>query len=460
MNARLDAEQALRYKQGDYTVPGFYYLLQCKRVLMLQGPMGNFFNRVAAWLEEHDIAVRKINFNGGDWLFHHRLQATNYRETLGTFPAFLTQFLQEHQIDGIVCFGDCRHYHTAAAELAALMGIPFFAFEEGYVRPNYITLERGGVNMHSLLPRSPGFYRSLPEIDVPQPQATHASFGRAAWSAMAYYLAGWALHGFYPHYRHHKIFSVVYEAKAWVRSFGRKHINYWRDRPVFDALLKHQDGQFFAVALQVYNDSQVHHHSHYHDIREFITEVLGSFAQHADKNHHLVFKHHPMDRGQRDYRRLLTSLSAQHGVAGRVHYVHDVHLPTLLRHSRGVVTINSTVGLSALYHDKPLRVMGRALYDLPGLTFQGELAQFWSAQSRVDKVLWRRFRSFLITQTQLNGAFYGSDFHSLAKTTEEQVKIRLHAPLILNKGNSMPVPVSTNQGPGISDRSPGDRFAA
>ena len=416
MNARLDAEQALRYQRGDYTLPGFYHLLQCKRVLMLQGPMGNFFNRVAEWLERREVTVRKINFNGGDWLFHRRLQATNYRGKLSDFTEFLTQFLLEHRIDGILCFGDCRHYHSLAAEVAALMKIPFFAFEEGYIRPNYITLERGGVNMHSLLPRGAEFYRALPDIDVPDPQATNTSFGRAALCAMGYYLAGRLLHVFFPHYRHHKKFSVTYETKNWFRSFVRKQRNRHRDAEMMASLIKHQSGNYFAVALQVYNDSQVHHHSHYHDVREFITEVVGSFAMHADQEHHLVFKHHPMDRGQRDYRRLLRALSAQHGLTGRVHYVHDVHLPSLLRHSRGVVTINSTVGLSALYHDKPLKVMGRALYDLEGLSFQGELAQFWTVQSCIDKALLNRFRAFLITQTQLNGSFYGDEFFTCPKT--------------------------------------------
>lgn len=66
MNARLDASQLARYRNGDYTVPGYYNLLQCTRVLMLQGPMGSFFNRVAAWLEGQGIAVKKINFSGGD----------------------------------------------------------------------------------------------------------------------------------------------------------------------------------------------------------------------------------------------------------------------------------------------------------------------------------------------------------------------------------------------------------
>ena len=430
MNARLDAEQALRYKRGDYTLPGFYHLLHCKRVLMLQGPMGNFFNRVADWLERHDIRVRKINFNGGDWLFHRRMQATNYRGKLSTFSVFLKQFLQEHRVDGIVCFGDCRHYHSVAAELAALMGIPFFAFEEGYVRPNYITLERSGVNMHSLLPRSADFYRSLPEIEIPNPRATNASFGRAALCAMAYYLAGRLLRVFYPDYCHHRKFSVVYETKNWFRSIFRKWRNRRRDAPVMESLIKHRSGKYYAVALQVYNDSQVHNHSHYQDVREFITDVLSSFAEHADKHHHLVFKHHPMDRGQRDYRRLLMVLAAQHGVVGRIHYVHDVHLPRLLRHARGVVTINSTVGLSALYHDKPLKVMGRALYDLEGLTFQGELARFWSEKTLIDRALFTRFRAFLITQTQLNGSFYGGEFFTCPKTMEPK-KSRFSGPLAL-----------------------------
>lgn len=430
MIARLDAEQAARYRDGDYTVPGFFHLLHCKRVLMLQGPMGTFFNRVATWLNEHDVEVRKINFNAGDWLFHRHLNATNYRGTLDDFPAFLEDFLLKHRIDGIVCFGDCRHYHMAASRLAALLGISFFAFEEGYVRPDYITLERGGVNVNSLIPRSTEFYRSLPEIDVPAPQPAHPSFGRAAWSAMAYYAVSRLMRMRFPFYRHHKKFSVRYEARAWCRSWVRKHVNRRRDKPVFEKLLREHDGKYYAVPLQVYNDSQITQHSPYADVRDFITEVVGSFAQHANAEHQLVFKHHPMDRGQRDYRRLIKRLSEQYGVTGRVHYLHDVHLPSLLRHARGVVMINSTVGLSALYHDKLLMVMGRALYDLPGLTFQGEIAQFWSASARVDKVLWRRFRAYLITQTQLNGAFYGMDFHTPLYSARPRCKTQLSAPLV------------------------------
>jgi capsular polysaccharide export protein len=446
MNARLDANQLARYRHGDYTLPGYYHLLQCRRVLMLQGPMGNFFNRVAAWLEQHDIDVRKINFNGGDWFFHRKLNATDFRGALADFPRFLKCFIDAHDIDGIVCFGDCRQYHVAAKQVADMLGVPFFVFEEGYVRPDYITLECGGVNVQSLVPRSAAFYRSLPEIEIPKPKPASPSFRRGAVAAMVYYAAGRLLRASYPKYRHHKKFSIRYEARAWVRSWIRKHLNRWRDKPVFESLMRDHSDKYFAVALQVYNDSQVTSHSPYHDVRDFIKEVVASFAASAQSDHHLVFKHHPMDRGQRDYRRLLNSLSQEHGIEGKVHYVHDVHLPTLLRNSRGVITINSTVGLSTLYHDKPLMLMGRALYDLAGLTFQGELAQFWSARTRVDKVLWRRFRAYLITQTQLNGAFHGRDFHVLENGPERVVKAKLSAPLVVGSARQAFGDVDADEG--------------
>jgi capsular polysaccharide export protein len=189
MNARLDASQLARYRNGDYSVPGYYNLLQCSRVLMLQGPMGTFFNRVAAWLGEQGIAVKKINFSGGDWLFHRKLDAVDYRGELSDFPAFLRDFLLDHDIDGIVCFGDCRHYHAAAKPVADALGVPFFVFEEGYVRPNYITLECGGVNAYTSVPRSAAFYRALPEVEIPTPQPVNPRFARGAWASMLYYAA-------------------------------------------------------------------------------------------------------------------------------------------------------------------------------------------------------------------------------------------------------------------------------
>jgi capsule polysaccharide modification protein KpsS len=87
--------------------------------------------------------------------------------------------------------------------------------------------------------------------------------------------------------------------------------------------------------------------------------------------------------------------------------VHDLHLPTLLRHAAGIVTVNSTVGLQAMFHGRPVCTLGDAIYALPGLVHQGDLASFWRAPTAVDPVLFGRFRSTVIQRTQLNLSFCG-----------------------------------------------------
>ncbi len=79
-----------------------------------------------------------------------------------------------------------------------------------------------------------------------------------------------------------------------------------------------------------------------------------------------------------------------------------------LSHARGVVVINSTVGFSALQHGKPVKVMGDALYDLAGMTFQDSLQSFWIASDTQPPCanLFHRFRTFLVHHTQINGSFY------------------------------------------------------
>jgi capsular polysaccharide export protein len=57
-------------------------------------------------------------------------------------------------------------------------------------------------------------------------------------------------------------------------------------------------------------------------------------------------------------------------------------------------------------HDCPTIALGRALYDLPGLTFQGTLDDFWRKIEAPDKSLFRDFRNVVIHTTQINGGFY------------------------------------------------------
>jgi capsule polysaccharide modification protein KpsS len=151
---------------------------------------------------------------------------------------------------------------------------------------------------------------------------------------------------------------------------------------------------------------QVKEHSRFNSIEHFVGDVLTSFARHAESNKAIVFKHHPLDRGYTDYKALFDQLTAELDLHGRVFYVHDICLPTLLKHAQGTVLINSTVGFSSLFHGTPVKTLGKAIYDIPGLTIQGPLSDFWKTERVVDNALFKNFRSFLIRKNQLNGNLY------------------------------------------------------
>ena len=166
--------------------------------------------------------------------------------------------------------------------------------------------------------------------------------------------------------------------------------------------------RYFLVPLQTCGDAQIKVHSRFRSIPRFIEHVLYSFARSAPADAALVIKHHPLDRGYTDYSILIARLAKRLGLESRCHYIHDQHLPTLLRKAEGVVVVNSTVGLSAVGEGVPVKVCGEAIYDMSGLTFQGGLDGFWegAAAFRADGELWNAFRTYLISRTQINGSFY------------------------------------------------------
>ena len=133
---------------------------------------------------------------------------------------------------------------------------------------------------------------------------------------------------------------------------------------------------------------------------------MESFAKHASHDDWLIIKHHPLDRGHTNYGRIIAKLAADLGIEGRLHYIHDVRLPTLFDHCKGLVTVNSTAGLQALHHQLPVKTLGRSLYNKPGLTYQGVLDSFWTTDWKPDHDLYLRFRTWTISRTQVNTSFY------------------------------------------------------
>jgi capsular polysaccharide export protein len=378
-----------------------------KRVLLLQGPVGPFFSRLGKDLRNAGAKVFKVNFNAGDW-FYYPSNALSFRGTPEEWPAWFEDLIRQLRIDVVLLFGDCRPIHAAAHTIASRHGVEIGVFEEGYLRPDYITFERFGVNGYSQMPRNPAHFSqeySPPPKTVPMGNTYWALVACTMW----YYIMATLGKAWFPHYRHHRPLTL-HETFPWVLSALRKLWYGWAEKGLQEKLTTQWKNRYFLVPLQVFNDSQISDHARFDSVEEFIETTLRSFAEHAanDSTTVLVYKHHPMDRGYKDYSALIKKVAFQADIESRVLYIHDQHLPSLLDHARGVVVINSTVGISALHHGTPTKVCGHALYDIEGLTYQGPLDSFWdeALDAKPQANLYRNFRAHVINLTQLNGSFY------------------------------------------------------
>jgi capsular polysaccharide export protein len=378
-----------------------------RRFLFLQGVASPFFARLADRLRAAGAEIQRVNFCGGDALYWGRRPHWTFRTSCEGLEGFLRERFDRCGFTDFVLFGDQRPVHRPAIALARQHGARVHVFEEGYLRPNWITLERDGVNGASSLPRDPDWYRraaaGLPQYGDGRPVQPNLRV-RAAHD-FAYHVANIANPLIFPGYRTHRPVTAAAEYAGWARRFAPLPWRRRRDRALI-AQLHGARTPYYLLPLQLNADYQIVRHSPFRGMAEVIDFVVRSFARHAPPDTCLVIKNHPLDTGLVDYRRQLAGLAGELGLGGRLHYLETGHLPTLFDHALGTVTVNSTVGLSAILHRNPTCTLGRSIYNLPGLTHQDGLDSFWPQLEPPDRTLFRAFRNVVIHTTQVNGDFY------------------------------------------------------
>lgn len=376
--------------------------------LFLQGPGSPLFPLLGKELIRQGHKVLRVNFCGGDLLFGLGLPLLNFRKKPAQARPFFESVLTAHRVTDVVLFGDCRPIHRTAMDAAKDAGARIWVLEEGYLRPDWITLEQGGVNGYSSLLRTPEDYLELAKhLPDREDRKMPGGFKRRVLYDIMYYVANGLCYPFFPNFETHRLYPMPFEYAGWIRRLLLRILRREGRRAVrcIQSLIAERT-PFYLVPLQLDTDFQIRTHSPFGRLNPMVELVVGSFAAHAPSDSTLVVKNHPLDNGMVDLRNFVERLANRHGVSRRVRFIDGGHLPTLLSTTRGVVVVNSTAGFSALIHGRPLKALGKAFYDMPGLTFQGDLDEFWSYRTGPDRDLLSAVRKVVLHATQINGNLF------------------------------------------------------
>ncbi len=353
--------------------PAVAVLKASQTVLLLQGPVGPFFDRLTRWLIAKNKQVHRIVFSGGDLHDCQVIKPIKFAGQLDEWHVFFATQCVQLKVDVVVLFGQSRAYHQQALQAANQLGIQTIVLEEGYFRPGFMTMELDGVNGNSTTVDRFSWDGGPEHITSATDKHPFLNSTYFAAKHYAHMLLG---HWKFPSYEHHRHRSPAYYFGYWMYSWFRKWIHLKLDMRKQKQLLDSK-AYFYFVPLQFEGDAQLKLFSSYNSVEEFLSKLIRSFSIHAPKPTMLVFREHPHGRGMGGYRSFIRQIAKSFGVDSRIVYLVEGDTPVLVKHSAGVITINSTVGVRALKSHVPLKVMGAAIYQRPGLVFEGELDEFW-----------------------------------------------------------------------------------
>lgn len=380
--------------------------------LFLQGPHGPFFHLLGKMLTRAGADVWRVGFNAGDRAFWFTPKSyIPFRGRPEDWPETFRALVAEKGVTDIVLYGDTRPIHAQAVAAARELGLGIHVFEEGYLRPYWVTYERGGSNGNSRLMRMSlaDMQRGLAhsDLDAPLPPARWGDTRHHVFYGALYHWFVMFRNGDYRNFRPHRALTVTKEFQLYLK---RLLLMPWQalERGLATFRIRHGGFPYHLALLQLEHDSSFQMHSPFETMTDFIDEVIEGFAKGAPKHHHLVFKAHPLEDGRVPLRREIARIARERGVKGRVHYVRGGKLAKLLADVRTAVTVNSTAGQQVLWRGIPLKVFGDAVYDKPEFISTQPIDTFFSAAKRPDHKAYQDYRRFLLETSQVPGGFYSA----------------------------------------------------
>lgn len=245
------------------------------------------------------------------WHWSRWLPAPLARWVIRRQYAGLRRHWERHPGDVAVCWNGMDRGRFLFAESARRAGNPTL-FAELSPLPGCIALDSRGINHLCSLPRSPGFYLAW---------ARSAPPGQAARPEL----------------------SIKARPPRKPRAAG--------PAPATTA----PDGPFLFFPLQVPGDSQLRYFGDWLGSVEASLAAVVEASRRLPPGWHIRIKEHPTSRVS-----LAHLVPAGPGV--RCFLDNDADTFDLVRRSRGVITVNSSVGIQAFFHDRPVIALGNAFW--------------------------------------------------------------------------------------------------
>ena len=376
--------------------------------LFIGAPFGPFFARLAKEIESAGGECYRTVCEGGEFLETPKANRVLYRHRDGDWKRFIRDVVRRKKVDAVITFNDTLPRNRRALEVAEEFGLHSFVLENGYLRPHWVTLERDGVNGFSRLPRDPSVYLEARHVaaEPAEVKSFPAGLKPHVVHTITHFLAAIAFKpvlGFDANY---------YGDSVYRQGFGYVREYFWRkthdESPVLTRALEHAEAgrKVFLALLQKPGDAQLVVHSRHGGNAAFVDELIGSFAADAPEDAILVVKQHPLDYGVERTPARVAALIERHKLADRVFFLRKTSIDKVMSVAHAVVTINSTAGLAAIIEEKPVCCVGRAFYNIPGLTNEGPLSRFWREASKPSPDLVKGFIAFLKSTSQFYGGFH------------------------------------------------------
>jgi len=278
------------------------------------------------------------------------------------YTEILKKIIKKKDINMILMQNDTRWQHALAIYIANKLNIDYLVFELGLFRPNTITIDSKGVNYNNSIPREKGYYENInikEKFDYTKVDSEISEFKRnlIVSKYMFYYKLGEILGKN----------SIENKKIRLVDYFNRFFKTYIKKSKRNEKKIAELPKNYIFVPFQVVNDSQTLVHSDFNNMKEFAETVIKGVNNYnnkiKDKKISLVFKEHPMDVGKVKYDEFYDKYSDNQNII----FLKSGNTKKLIKNSKLIITINSTVGIEALEMHKKVICLGKAFYSIDGI---------------------------------------------------------------------------------------------